>query len=178
MGSDRGVTASARRVRLKKGGTRAACGRPACLPRSGWISEPGVAQRTPGHGGEQKDFLPRRGCIGAALYNPSGVNQILLPHPCPGVRCATPGSDIQPLRGKEGSRAGLPEYATDRQPHPRPSPGPFCLALLALMAPTTRRLPQGLIAMALATAPACGGPEGQAGQLARTLRHGSMRRTG
>jgi hypothetical protein len=44
----------------------------------------------------------------ARLSNPSGVETTVSPAPVPGVRCATPGCDIQPLRGKE--QAGRPLY--------------------------------------------------------------------
>jgi hypothetical protein len=60
----------------------------------------------------------------------------------PGVGCATPGSVIQPLRGKKGGRPGLPELATHRQTYPRVSAGGTCCgsgsgtAILAVGGPT------------------------------------------
>src|SRR5207249_851862 len=71
-------------------------------PRSGWIAEPGVAQRTPGQKAVTIVFptakrLYRR--TPARRYNRFAVYEHTPRLHFPGVRCATPGCSIQPLRG-------------------------------------------------------------------------------
>src|SRR5579884_2021420 len=65
--------------------------------------------------------LPRRGYIGGTrpgLRNPFGVGEFPFPVIFPGVRCATPGSDIPPLRGGGAGPAGPWSAATSRPPRP------------------------------------------------------------
>src|SRR5579884_650495 len=71
--------------RLPWGGGFGGRARPArSLPRRGGISEPGVAQRTPGARTARDKFLPPRGCIAFRLCNPFGVENVLLPSIFPG----------------------------------------------------------------------------------------------
>src|SRR5439155_6614518 len=70
----------------------------------------GSRSAPPGKGGVGSDIQPRSGCIAGRAFFDTTASRLENQIPgawLPGVRCATPGFGIQPLRGCQATQLNL-----------------------------------------------------------------------